>query len=146
MAKVAQEEPRIAEADGFEAQAKEYIFTKKQSDFFEKKMKELKEKLFSFIDEDGETDASGNLFIQFPSPIEGVVALQKQRRVSRKIDELVAERIIEEKGMEDTLYKMVRVVDEDALMAALYADELTEAEIDEMFPEKVIYALILNKK
>ena len=146
MAKVAREEPRIAEADGFEAQAKEYIFTKKQVDYFEKRMKEIKEKVFAFIDTEGELDSSGNMFIQFESPIEGIVALQKQRRVTKKIDELVAEELITAKGLHDKLYKQVWVVDEEALMAALYDGELTESEIDQIFPEKVVYALVLNKK
>jgi hypothetical protein len=69
----------------------------------------------------------------------------KQRRVSRKIDEDKAEEIITARGMEETLYKTVRIVDEDALMAALYNDELTEAEIDEMYPQSVVWALVLKK-
>jgi hypothetical protein len=51
-----------------------------------------------------------------------------------------------EKGMEDQLYKTIRVVDEDALMAALYNDELTEAEIDLMYPQKIVWALVMNKR
>ena len=47
--------------------------------------------------------------------------------------------------MEDTLYKTIRVVDEDALMAALYNDELTEDEIDRMYPQKITWALVLKK-
>ena len=69
----------------------------------------------------------------------------KQKRVSRKVDEFIAEEIITAKGMEDTLYKMVRTVDEDALMAALYNDELTEDEIDQMYPQKITWALVLKK-
>jgi hypothetical protein len=31
-------------------------------------------------------------------------------------------------------------------MAALYEGKLTEEEIDRMYPQKVVWALILNKK
>src|ERR1019366_5488684 len=144
MAKVKEVEPRIAEADSFEADARKYIFTKKQVDFFEKELKGLKESIFAKVELEGELDSSGNLFIQFSSPIEGVVALQQQRRVSRKINELVAEEIITSKGLHDKLYKQVWVVDEDALMAALYSNELSESEIDQIYPEKVTLALVMN--
>jgi predicted RNA-binding protein associated with RNAse of E/G family len=54
--------------------------------------------------------------------------------------------MISDKGMEEELYKTIRVVDEDALMAALYEGKLTEEEIDEMYPQKVVWALVMNKK
>jgi len=48
--------------------------------------------------------------------------------------------------LQDSLYKTVIVVDEDALMAALYEGVLTEAEIDEMYPQSVVWALVMNKR
>ena len=94
----------------------------------------------------GETDDKGNIIVELPEEVNGFGAVVKQRRVSRKIDELVADEIITEKGMEEQLYKTIRVVDEDALMAALYNDELTEAEIDLMYPQKIVWALVMNKR
>ena len=41
---------------------------------------------------------------------------------------------------------MVRVIDEDALMAAHYDGDITEEEIDEMFPVTVVWALRTPKK
>lgn len=146
MAKVKEEVSGAEESESFASKARKYIMFKKQVDFAEKELKELKEGIFSVVDDEGETDASGNKFVQFDSPIEGIVSIQKQKRVSRKIDETLADQIIEEKGLQDSLYKMVRQVDEDALMAALYSGVLTEEDIDIMYPEKVIFALVLNKK
>ncbi len=54
--------------------------------------------------------------------------------------------LIEEKGLRDRLIKTVEVVDEDELMAALYDGTLTEEEVDEMFPAKIVWALTLSKK
>jgi len=59
---------------------------------------------------------------------------------------MIAEDLIEKKGLTDRLYKTVRIVDEDELMAALYEGLLTEEEVDEMFPAKVVWALMLSKK
>ena len=115
-------------------------------EFLEKQQKEVRERLFTTLDEMGETDDKGNIIVELPEEVNGFGAVVKQRRVSRKIDELVADEIITEKGMEDQLYKTIRVVDEDALMAALYNDELTEAEIDLMYPQKIVWALVMNKR
>jgi uncharacterized protein YebE (UPF0316 family) len=144
MARVKATEAR--EEDPLIKDAREYSFLKQQIDFLEKQQKEVRERLFSTLDEMGEVDDKGNIIIELPEEVNGFGALVKQRRVSRKIDELVADEIITEKSMEEQLYKTIRVVDEDALMAALYNDELTEAEIDLMYPQKIVWALVMNKR
>lgn len=144
MARVKATEAR--EEDPLIKDAREYSFLKQQIDFLEKQQKEVRERLFTTLDEMGETDDKGNIIVELPEEVNGFGAVVKQRRVSRKIDELVADEIITEKGMEDQLYKTIRVVDEDALMAALYNDELTEAEIDLMYPQKIVWALVMNKR
>ena len=123
MARVKATEAR--EEDPLIKDAREYSFLKQQIDFLEKQQKEVRERLFSTLDEIGEVDDKGNIIIELPEEVNGFGALVKQRRVSRKIDELVADEIITEKSMEEQLYKTIRVVDEDALMAALYEEVLT---------------------
>jgi len=145
MARVSEAEPRMNK-DELIAQAKEYAFAKKQVEYFEKKLKDLKQEIFEHVEERGEQDDKGNIVLELPEEIEGFVAITKQRRVSRKIDEDIAFDLIEEKGLRDKLVKIVEVIDEDALMAALYNDELTEAEIDEMYPQSVVWALVMNKR
>lgn len=146
MARVKAEEPRVVDENDFVGQARHYTFIKQQLEYWEKQQKELKAKLFEHLETSGEEDSSGNLVIELPEEIEGAIAVVKQRRVSRKVDELRAEEIITEKGMEDTLYKTIRVVDEDALMAALYNDELTEEEIEQMYPQQIVWALVMKKR
>jgi bacterioferritin (cytochrome b1) len=146
MARVQDAEPRNVTEDDFTGQAKEFVFVKKQLDYFEKKSKELREKIFSKIDKDGEVDSEGHVLLAFDEPIDGVYGFKKQRRVSRKINEELAEELIIEKGLEDKLYKTIRVVDEDALMAAMYSAELTEEEVDSIYPLVVSWAIVLNKK
>jgi hypothetical protein len=145
MARVKPVEPRTAD-DSLEGKAKEYAFLKKQKEYMEKQISELREEIFATIDESGEVDSKGNVVIEFDTEIEGFGSVMKQRRVTRKINEAVAEEMITAKGLEDKLYKTIRVVDEDALMAALYSDELTEEEIDEMYPQNVVWALVMNKR
>jgi hypothetical protein len=47
--------------------------------------------------------------------------------------------------MGKSLYTTVEVLDESKVFAALYAGKLTEAEVEEMFPENVTYALVPQK-
>lgn len=146
MAQVKSETSRFADPNDVMSQAREYVLVKKQVEYLTEKQQMLRQKLFEHLDAEGEYDAKGNLIIELDEAFEGITAIQKQRTVRRKVDEEVAERIIAEHGLEDRLYKTVRVIDEDALMAALYSDDLTEAEIDQMYPEHIIWALKTLKK
>ena len=145
MARVKPAELRNADENNLENQAKQYAFLKKQKEYMEKQMSELRETIFETLDESGEIDSKGNVVIEFENEVEGFASVMKQRRVTRKINETVAEEMITAKGLEEKLYKTIRVVDEYALMAALYSDELTEEEIDEMYPQNVVWALVMNK-
>jgi hypothetical protein len=145
MARVKNDEPRFSDENDLIARTKKYAFLKSQLDFLEKEQKALRALLFENLDEIGEEDDKGNVVIELPEEVEGYSAVVKQRRVSRKIDEARAEEIIAEHELEDVLYKTIRVVDEDALMAALYEDVLTEEEVDEMYPQSITWALVLKK-
>ena len=145
MARVKDEELRNVDETDLIARAKKYSFLKSQLDYLEKEQKALRAELFQVLDTQGVEDDKGNIIVELPEEVDGYASLVKQRRVSRKIDEEKAEEVITAHGMEETLYKTIRVVDEDALMAALYNDELTEAEIDEMYPQTVVWALVLKK-
>lgn len=147
MAKAIDEPRDFLGDDSLEGQVKEYAYLKGVVDEAEKRQKTLKEKLFAYIEENGFEDGKGHWWYEFTEPIDGVNSVQKEKRVSRtKIDDLVADNIIEKKNLADRLYKTVRVVDQDALWAALYEGVLTEEEVDAIFPPKVVWALKLSKK
>ena len=145
MARVKKDEPRFSDENNLIARTKKYAFLKSQLDYFEKEQKALRALLFENLDELGEEDDKGNVVIELPEEVEGYSSVVKQRRVSRKIGEALAEEIITKHGLEDVLYKTIRVVDEDALMAALYEDVLTEEEVDDMYPQSITWALVLKK-
>jgi hypothetical protein len=147
MARAIPEEPReYYDPEDFNSQVREFIRIKETLDALDKRSKELREKLMAVIDEEGLPDSNGNLLYEFDQPIDGVVRIEKQRRASRKLDEEKAEVIIEAAGIGDDVYKMVRVIDEDALMASFYEEKITEEQIDEMFPVVITWALRTPKK
>lgn len=148
MARIIPEEPReYYDPEDFESQVREYARLKETIDSLEKRSKELRTTIMETVDQDGLEDDKGNIMYELPEPIDGIVRVEKQRRASRKLDELKAEEIIESKeGLADKVYKMVRVLDEDALMAAHYDGDLSEEDIDTMFPVSVVWALRTAKK
>jgi hypothetical protein len=146
MAQIIEEEgARFADPNSLDAQVREYAKLKASMSFMETRQKELREVLFSKIEQEGYEDEKGNVVLDLPQSIEGICCIQKTARVTPYLDETVAERIIEEKGIGDDVYKMVRVIDEGALMSQLYEGKLTEDEIDEMFPKKTVWALMTKK-
>ena len=146
MAKVQPEEIRISNPDTLESQVREYTRVKSSMEVLESRSKELRNTLFSHLDQDGFVDDKGNIQLELEQPIDGVVRLEKQRRVTRKIDELRADEILEELGLGDEIYEVKRVVNEDALMAAYYEGKISEDQLDEMFPANVVWALRALKK
>jgi predicted RNA-binding protein associated with RNAse of E/G family len=147
MARVIEEEgTRFTDPESLEARVSEYAQVKGTIEVMEARSKELREKLFDTIETQGFEDDKGNIVLEFEAPIAGIARLEKQRRVTRKLDESIAEGIITQAGLADDVYKTIRVIDEDALMAAHYEGKLTEEEIDQMFPSKVVWALMAPKK
>jgi hypothetical protein len=137
------EEPlrTVVDPDDVAGQVKEYLYVKKNIDQMETRSKELRDRLFSRLDEDGYEDDKGNVQLELDSNIDGVVRLEKQRRVTRKLNEPKADEILSGLGLKDDIYVMTPVLDEDKLMAAFYEGKITEEQLDEMFPSTVVWAL-----
>ena len=142
MANVIPEEvSRFSDPNDFSTQVREFVKLKATMDILEARQKELREKLFEQLDLNGEEDSKGNIQLDLGFDAEGIVRLEKQRRTTRKLNELAADAIIEEAGIGLEVYEMKRVINEDALMAAYYEGKVTEEQLDSMFPVTVTWAL-----
>lgn len=142
MAKRIEEEGRtFVTPDDIAGQVKEFLYIKKNIDQLDTRAKELRDKLFSHLDEDGYEDDKGNVQLELDSDVDGVVRLEKQRRVTRKLNEPKADEILTELGLKDEIFVMTPVLDEDKLMAAFYEGKITEEQLDDMFPANVVWAL-----
>ncbi|CAB4123560.1 hypothetical protein UFOVP46_44 [uncultured Caudovirales phage] len=147
MAKLIEEEgTRFEDPNSLEAQIREYVKAKSVIDIMDARVKELREKIFARLDEDGFEDDKGNVQLPLDNDIEGVLRLEKQRRVTRKLNEPKADEILTARGIKNDVYVMREVLEEDLLMAAFYEDKITEDELDEMFPANVTWALRTLKK
>ncbi len=147
MAKVIEEEgSRFEDPDTVDAQVREYAKIKASMEVLEARQKELRSKLFTVLDDEGLEDDKGNIQYELPTAIDGIVRLEKQRRVTRKLNEPLAEEILTSLGLYDEIFELKPVLNEDALMAAFYEDKLTEEQLDDMFPANVVWALRTVKK
>lgn len=147
MAKLIEEEGRrFDDPESIEAQVREYVKVKATIDMMESRSKELREKLFAHLEAEGLEDDKGNVQLDLPDAIDGVVRLEKQRRVTRKLNEPKAEEILKEHGIYEEVFVLKPVLEEDNLMAAFYEGKITEEELDEMFPANTVWALRTLKK
>lgn len=120
----------------------ELATAKAQQKFFKNRQDQVTKRLKAVVEEAGYQDDQGHIWLDLDEPVEGVVALQMQRRVSQPLSEEKAEEILTARGLLEKCTKTITVLDEDAIMAARYAGELTDDDIDSMFPKVVSYALM----
>ena len=123
---------------------RQYLSLKKEVEVLTKRQDELKSRLKSTVEASGETDDRGHVTLKVDDEITGEVTLTQQRRVSKTLDMDIAEALLKERGIYDKCVKMIPVLQEDAIMSCVYTDELSEADIDKMFPSKITYAFLVK--
>lgn len=121
---------------------REFISYKKQIEKLTKAQDVLKKELMKSVEELGEVDDQGHQWIHLPEEVDGYAALQRQRRVSQGLDMDAATAILKSKGLYDKCVEMVPMIQEDAVMGALYLGELTEDDVDKIFPKTITWAFV----
>lgn len=146
MPKIIPPDRSIKEEDGLISKVRRYVQLKRQVDDLVKEQTVIKTELSEVVDTQGEFDAKGHKIFELPKEVDGYVSLQRQRRVSQKLDEEEAKRILTDKNLTNRCYKLTPVLDEDAVMSCLYEGLLTEEDIDTMFPKTETWAFIPLKR
>ena len=121
----------------------QYVSLKDEVSLLTNRREEVKKRLVDLLKEYGEVDSRGHIVLEVDDKITGVSKITHQRKVIKNLDMDIAEKIIQEKGLTERCVKMVPTLDEAEIMASFYRGELTEEDIDAMFPAKVIYAFIV---
>jgi hypothetical protein len=133
------------EGNPITSKVRKYVSLKSRIDDLGKEQSALKAELSDLVDNEGTPDEKGHIWYSLPEEVDGYQSLQRQRRVTQKLDEDEASRTLLSKGLTERCYKMVPVLDESEVMACLYEGLLTEEEIDAMFPKSISYAFIPSK-
>lgn len=120
-------------------EAKQYIALKEQITFLQDRQKDIKTRLADAVKELGEVDGRGHITLE----LEDGIKITNQRREVITLSEDYATNLLKEKGIYKECIKVVEVLQEDSIMAAVYKGQLTEEDIDAMFTKKVTYAFLI---
>ena len=118
--------PRKISSNPLLVKVREYITYKKKIDELSKAQTEVKNELMEEVENNGVEDDKGHLWLELPEEVEGYVSLQRQRRVSQKLDMEEAVALLAAKGLADRCIITIPTVDEDEVMACLYEGKLSE--------------------
>ena len=140
---IPQEESRFE--DSTTADFRAFVKLKNQIDDLTKMQNEIKSRLVEVLEKYGDVDDKGHVWYDVPD-VDGYKGMQRQRRVSQKLDMDAAQDILDNIGLADRCVKMVPSLDEDEVMACLYEGLLTEDQVDTMFPKTITWAFIPVKK
>lgn len=124
----------------------QYVVLKEEVSSLETRVGQIKKRIISAIEELGEANEKGSLVLAVNDELSGTASIVKQRRVSKVFDEETANKILKDKELFEECTQTIVVLDQDAVMGAYYTGKLTDEDIESMFPEKVSWALILEKK
>jgi hypothetical protein len=127
-------------------EVQQYVSLKDEIASMDTRLGVLKKRITTFVDELGEANEKGSIVLPINDETSGTAAVVKQRRVSKMFDESAANTLLNEKGLFEDCTKTIVTLDQDAVMAAYYDGKLTDADIEKMFPEKVVWALVMEKK
>ena len=125
---------------------REYLKFKSLADDTKSRVDAIKNEITELVDRLGYEDDRGHRWLELDDAVGEYVSIQRQKRIIKSLDEESAEQILTDLGLRDRCLKTVEVLDEDAIMAALYEGLLTDQHIDQMFPSKVVWAFIPSKK
>lgn len=135
----------MEELDQIKREVQQYVALKHEIDQLNDRVTTIKKRLTGYAEANGVPNEKGSLVFDVNDELTKTSAIVKQRRVTKTFNDTAAEEILKARGLYDTCIKTTTVLDEDAVMGAYYNGELTDDDIDTMFPEKVVWALVLEK-
>lgn len=128
------------------ALSREFILAKREAARAKAHQDSLRDALLAELEAVGDKDDAGHYTFRLPEAFEGFYGLKRQRKITRKLDEAAAIEILEALPEHEEFFTSVRIIDEDAVMAALVEGTITEEQVDTMFPPSESFALLTEKK
>jgi hypothetical protein len=142
------ETPQPLDWNSVTEDVRQFAIIDSQLSTLSRRKKELRDRLFALTMVEGEEDDREHVWFTFPEPIQGLKALQVQRRVSHALDEDVAKEVLSSvvlpdgTSLWDGCIEMVPTLDEDKIYAALTKGLITPEQVDDMFPKRVTEAFL----
>lgn len=124
----------------------QYLQFRRGRERFQKNEDLLKKDLMLFLAANGDQDGKGGATYRMEDPIDEVVGIKRERRVTQMIDEDAAMALVTKYGLEDSCLETVTVLNEDGLLAANFAGVVPDEEIKALYSEKETFAFVLIKE
>jgi len=105
---------------------------------------EIKNNIREGIKEHGIENDRGHIVVELNDDVTGINNVMQQKKISKNLNMDIAEQLLTEKGLYDQCITMVPQLNEDEIMNAYWQEQLTEEDIDTMFPSKVVWALVIK--
>lgn len=121
------------------------VILKDEIDNLTKRQTEIKSRITETVIAMGEEDDRGHVVVEIDDEVSGIAKVMRQKRVTKSLDQQIAEDLLEKKGLKERCLQPVYVLNEEQIMAAYYEGLLTEEDIDTMFPAKITWALVMAK-
>jgi len=120
----------------------EYRKSKLFSDKVAARTEELKKELVRLVKTHGKPDDKGHLWLSA-----GDSQVKHERRVSRNLDRVAAERWAREEGIWDDVKEVVEVLSEDSLMKHFWENPEKEKVLEDLYSERETWAFkVVDKK
>lgn len=137
-----------SKSDPLPEEARQYVTLKDSHSELGSRIKDLRDRIISRVKDTGVEIEGGHQFLALPDDVAEAIGLKgfkREKRVSQSFrkDELME--MLKEKGLYKEVTKVVRVLDEDALSAAVFEGRISEAELNAVVDEKVTWALTMEK-
>lgn len=123
----------------------QFIHLKKTGDAMLAEAAPYKKALMDVLEKEGVADSDGHVWYQFPDPIAGHPAMKRERRVRTEVDAAAVKEILTAAGLWGECHQTIQVLDEDAVFAAVQRGALTDSDLEQMFPKKIIWAFVPSK-
>jgi len=117
----------------------EYLRQKVVADQLAAKVAEMKATMMAYVETHGYEDDKGHQWVDIEG-VEGVSQLKRERRASTFLDEDVAEQEMDKLGMLKKCTRIVKVFDEDKMLALAYDGQIPRTVVDKCYVEKTSYA------
>lgn len=120
----------------------EYKKSKEFSDKVAARTDELKKELVRLVKAHGKADNKGHLWLSA-----GDSQVKHERRVSRSLDRVAAERWAREEGIWDDVKEVIEVLSEDSLMKHFWENPEKEKVLEDLYSERETWAFkVVDKK
>lgn len=114
-----------------------YLDSKKMADEAAARVKQQRDTLIAYAEENGVEDSNGHQWVE----VGDFARIKRERRVTTVMDEEFVEEWLKEHKLWDQCSRIITVIDEDALYAAIYDDTIPQDIADQMFAQRETFAL-----